>query len=145
MDELDPESRELLQLAQDSANNAYSPYSNFNVGCALLLDDGSIIQGSNQENAAYPSGICAERVAFFNSGSQYPDRVIKKAAVAARRNHEADFIEASPCGSCRQVMIEYEEKQGSPIEIILMAKEGKIIKMPSVETLLPFKFTARSL
>ena len=145
IDELDEESRNLLLEAQKISENAYAPYSNFNVGAALLLESGEIVRGSNQENAAYPSGLCAERVAFFATGTNHPGEKIRKVAVVAKRNHESEFIEASPCGSCRQVMIEYEDNQDEPIEVILLTKDGKVIKMPSVETLLPFKFSARSL
>lgn len=145
IDELDEEGQQLITAAKEFAQNAYAPYSNFNVGAALLLENGKIVHGSNQENAAYPSGLCAERVAFFSASANYPNVRIRRVAVVARRNHESDFLEASPCGSCRQVMMEYEEKQSHPVEIILMGNKGKVLVMPSIETLLPFKFTARSL
>jgi len=143
--ELDEEGRILLFKAQDSALDAYAPYSNFKVGSAVLLTNGEVLIGSNQENAAYPSGLCAERVAIFAASSNFPNVSVKRVAVVAKRAGESDFIEAFPCGSCRQVMSEYEDKQGSPIEVIVMGNHGKVIVLSSIETLLPFKFSARSL
>ena len=144
-EKLDEEGKKLLQAAKQCANDAYAPYSNFNVGCALLLEDGTLITGSNQENAAYPSGLCAERVAFFAASANHPNVKIKRIAVVARRNGEQHYIEASPCGACRQVMMEYEDKQEDAIEVILIGDNGNLRVIPSVETLLPFKFTSRSL
>ncbi|MCH8317430.1 MAG: cytidine deaminase [Bacteroidetes bacterium] len=139
---------DLLQEARKATGRAYAPYSNFNVGAAILLDDDTIVTGTNQENAAYPSGLCAERVAIFAAGANYPDKVIKMVAVAAKKHpsprgksESAQFLPAAPCGACRQVMLEYEIKQGTSIKIIIGGEKGKIYISESVKMLLPFHFT----
>lgn len=128
----------LLAAAQAALDSAYAPYSNFKVGAALLMEDDSIVTGSNQENAAYPSGLCAERVAFFSAGSQFPGKVIK--AVAVTTSYPLDQPIA-PCGACRQVMAEYELKQETPIEVILHSGEKNIYLLPSCRDLLPLYFS----
>ena len=139
---------DLLQEARKATGRAYAPYSNFNVGAAILLDDDTIVTGTNQENAAYPSGLCAERVAIFAASANYPDKVIKMVAVAAKKHpsprgksESAQFLPAAPCGACRQVMLEYEIKQGTSIKIIIGGEKGKIYISESVKMLLPFHFT----
>lgn len=140
-DELAAEDQQLLLLAQQASGTSYSPYSHFCVGAALLLEDGTVVPGSNQENAAYPDGLCAERVALFASGAQHPNKKISKIAVAARRADTELYLEASPCGSCRQVMLEYETKQEQDIQIIIRwGKEG-YIKLNRLADMLPFSFT----
>lgn len=143
--ELSQEDQQLMAMAQQACSTSYSPYSNFCVGAVLLLEDGTIIPGSNQENAAYPDGLCAERVALFACGAQHPNKIIKKIAVAARRAGAEPYLEASPCGSCRQVMLEYEKKQEQDIEILIRwGKEG-YIKLTRLSDLLPFSFTKANL
>ncbi|MCE7990786.1 MAG: cytidine deaminase [Roseivirga sp.] len=145
MDELPQEEQALIQAAQASALRAYAKYSQFQVGAALRLEDGKIITGNNQENACYPAGLCAERVAFFAAKSQYPELAIKAVAVVAKRAEDEIFRAASPCGSCRQVMSEYENNQEDPIQLYMMDAEGKIYESASIENLLPFKFSEASL
>ena len=136
---------DLLQEARKATGRAYAPYSNFDVGAAILLDDDVIVTGTNQENAAYPSGLCAERVAIFAAGANYPEKVIKMIAVAAKKHPKgrggAQFLPAAPCGACRQVMLEYEIKQGTSIKIIIGGEKGKIYIAESVKMLLPFHFS----
>lgn len=139
--ELSEQEREAMHLAQEAANDAYAPYSNFMVGAALVLDDGSMFKGNNQENAAYPSGLCAERTALFALSAQYPKKKIKLLAVTARRRNEKDFLPAMPCGACRQVMAEYEYRQKHPIPVLLQAPDGQFYRFRQVADLLPFQFT----
>jgi cytidine deaminase len=139
--ELDSISLALLQEARQATQTAYAPYSHFFVGAAVLLDDGTVVKGSNQENAAYPSGLCAERTAIFAAGATYPHRKVSMVAVTAKRSKEHFFISANPCGACRQVLSEYESKQNQPIKIIMEGGEGKIYVCDSVNVLLPFKFS----
>ena len=125
----------LLANAKQMAEQAYAPYSNFPVGAAVLLDNGKEIGGSNQENRAFPSGLCAERVALFSAGSNYPDHKILAIAIFAETEEQI-----SPCGSCRQVMLEYEEKQGKSIEVMLMNGKGEVRYFDGISQLLPFGF-----
>jgi cytidine deaminase len=143
--ELSEDDQKLVVQAQEACKTSYSPYSNFTVGAALLLEDETVIPGSNQENAAYPLGLCAERVALFASGSIHPGKTIKKLAVAARRANTEAFLEASPCGSCRQVMLEFEGRQSQPIELIMRWGTEAYVKLQSVSDLLPFSFTKTNL
>ncbi|MBC3541287.1 cytidine deaminase [Rufibacter sediminis] len=140
-DELTPQERQVLLLAQQATDKAYAPYSNYLVGAALLLSDGSLHQGTNQENAAYPSGLCAERTLLFGVGSNHPDKKMEMMAVTVRRRNETHFLKACPCGACRQVMAEYQNRQNAPIRLIMQAEDGKITRLKSVEDLLPFMFT----
>ena len=130
----------LLTEAIKARNNAYSPYSNFSVGAALLLDNGKIVIGNNQENAAYPSGMCAERVAIYSSGALYPDAIILKLAISASSSNKKVIKPVGPCGACRQAIAEYEYKQDTPIEIFFMGETGQIIKTDSLKDLLPLSF-----
>ena len=134
----------LWQQARAATDHAYAPYSHFHVGAALLLDDGSVFKGTNQENAAYPSGLCAERTALFGLAVNQPDRRIVGMAVAARPADGA-FGPAMPCGACRQVMIEYENRQGQPIPLLLPGPQGGIYRFKSLGDLLPFAFNADDL
>ncbi|MCU0438875.1 MAG: cytidine deaminase [Raineya sp.] len=136
--------RKLIQKAKSISEKAYAPYSNFLVSACLQLENGEIVEGVNQENAAYPSGLCAERVAFFSAGVLYTDvKILQVAVVAKKRDGKYNFT--PPCGSCRQVMLEFEQRQNSPIEILLMDAEGKVFKIPSIAQLLPFSFEASNL
>lgn len=130
----------LMQEAIAIRKKAYAPYSNFKVGTALLLDNGKIILGSNQENAAYPSGLCAERVAIFQAGTLYPEAKIIKIAISAASGNSTTNAPIPPCGSCRQSIAEYEIKQNTPIEIYFMGEIGSIYKSDSLKNLLPLLF-----
>lgn len=143
--ELTASEQQAMQLAQKAANDAYAPYSNFLVGAALVLEDGSTFKGSNQENAAYPSGLCAERTALFALSAHHPSAKIKLLAVTARRRQEQEHLPAMPCGACRQVMAEYEFKQKEPIPVLLQAADGRFYRFKSVSDLLPFQFTPEHL
>jgi cytidine deaminase len=135
----------LLRQAQDICKSAYAPYSNFFVGAALLLENGEIVKGANQENAAYPSGMCAERTAMYWAGANYPNVKIEAVAVAARNKMSDNFLAVTPCGGCRQVMAEYENVQKEPIKLIMKGDGGKIYTLQSVGDLLPLKFDEASL
>jgi len=128
----------LLSKAKAINEKAYAPYSNFWVSSCLYLANGEFVEGVNQENAAYPSGLCAERVSLFRAGVQFPDVVIEKILIMARHK-EALWQYISPCGACRQVMLEFENKQGRAIEVLLYMGEY-IVKIYSVQDLLPFVF-----
>lgn len=140
LSEIDQCDQELVNNAIASLKDAYAPYSGFKVGASILLENGEIINGSNQENVAYPSGLCAERVAIFYASSNYPNiRIIKMAiSVQAVDFNINDVI--SPCGACRQVMAEYEENQNHPIQIILHSPNNDILIVDRVQDLLPFMF-----
>ncbi len=139
-EELNKTYQKLLKAAKDAAKMAYAPYSNFKVGAAVLLDNGKIITGNNQENAAYPSGLCAERVAVFAAFSQYPEAIAKAIAITAiSENYNID-TPVTPCGACRQVLAEYEYKSGEDIQVILSGQTGKILIIKNIKTLLPFVF-----
>ena len=129
-----------MQQAVEVRKNAYAPYSKFKVGTALLLDNGKVVLGSNQENAAYPSGLCAERVAIFQSGAIYPDAKIIKMAITAASDTNQTLAPIPPCGSCRQSIYEYEFKQNTPIAIYFMGVSGEIYKSDSIKNLLPLSF-----
>ena len=138
--ELSTEDHMLMQKAIEAREKAYAPYSKFSVGAALLLENGAIVLGSNQENAAYPSGLCAERVAVFKAGSDYPDVKIVKLAITASSTITKVNKPVGPCGACRQSLSEYEIKQQQPFEILFMGEVGEIIKTDSLAALLPFSF-----
>jgi len=137
--ELKAGEQELPGLAREAAANAYAPYSKFHVGAAVLLENGKIITGSNQENAAYPSGLCAERVALFYASAHYPDVPVKAIAVAAVKDQKAVEAPVPPCGGCRQVFIEWEDRFEKPFAVI-MAGSKKIIRTEKAAYLLPFSF-----
>ncbi|MDE5840045.1 MAG: cytidine deaminase [Muribaculaceae bacterium] len=148
-EELSVSDRELIAKAKGMTYRSYAPYSRFHVGAAILMSDGSVVCGSNQENAAYPSGICAERNACWQASALYPGMAMKKIAIAARNvgsvphgdEDKAPFQASpiSPCGACRQALLEYEHLHG-PIEVILYG-EDSIFVFPSISSLLPFSFT----
>jgi len=138
-DQLDPEDRELAEAAIEATEGSYAPYSGFNVGAAVRLDSGKIIKGSNQENAAYPSGLCAERTAMFYAAATYPDNAIISIAVTASQDGILCDNPATPCGACRQVMAQYQTKGGRPMSILLVGK-NKIWKFSKVDDILPLIF-----
>jgi cytidine deaminase len=143
--DLDLESQELIKKAEDALQNAYAPYSRFRVAAAIILDNGVVITGTNQENAAYPDGMCAERVALFAKASQYPEKQIKKLVVVAQAENVTGLSPATCCGSCRQAMLEFELRQGKTFEVIMQGYNREWIKAPSAESLLPFSFSKRNL
>lgn len=143
--ELPIDIQNLMNQAVAVRKNAYAPYSKFRVGAALLLDNGKIVLGSNQENAAYPSGLCAERVAVFQAGSIYPDSKILKMAITAASDSNLTTSPIPPCGSCRQSIAEYEIKQDFSIEIYFMGETGVIYKSDSLKNLLPLMFDKKFL
>lgn len=145
LNELSKDVQDLMNEAVEIRKKAYAPYSQFRVGAALLLDNGKIILGSNQENAAYPSGLCAERVAVFHAGSIYPEAKILKMAITAASDTNQTKAPIPPCGSCRQSIAEYEIKQDTPIEIYFMGEIGEVYKSASLKNLLPFMFDKKFL
>jgi cytidine deaminase len=145
LEELSKDTQDLMSQAIEIRKKAYAPYSQFRVGAALLLDNGKIVLGSNQENAAYPSGLCAERVAVFYAGSIYPDAKILKIAITAASDTNQTTAPIPPCGSCRQSIAEYEIKQDTPIEIYFMGEIGEVYKSASLKNLLPFMFDKKFL
>lgn len=139
-DALSEEHKTLLYAAKDAQLRAYAPYSMFTVGAAIYLANGTIITGNNQENAAYPSGLCAERVAIFSAKSQFPDIAISSIAIYAGNDKFPLSIPVSPCGACRQSILEYELLQKSPIEVLLASHVSPIYLIPSIKFLLPLHF-----
>lgn len=139
-EELSAELLDLMNQAIEIRKKAYAPYSKFRVGCAILLDNGKIVLGSNQENAAYPSGLCAERVAIFQAGAIYPEAKIIKMAISATSDEKPVLAPIPPCGACRQSISEYEFRQDLPIEIYFMGESGEVYKSDSLKNLLPFMF-----
>jgi cytidine deaminase len=136
---------ELLIEAQKMVKSAYAPYSEFHVGAAVLLENGKIVTGNNQENAAYPSSLCAERVAMFYAGAQYPNVAVKAIAVSVKSKNVVVSVPLSPCGGCRQVIAEYENKFEKPIRIIMSGEKGQIYIAKSIESLLPLMFSKKYL
>ena len=138
--ELNSSDQELVRQAFSVSENAYAPYSNFQVGTALRLNDGKIVLGSNQENIAFPSGLCAERVALFHAGSNYPNELVNTLCVVAKGKFLDSERYLTPCGACRQVMIETEMRQKNNIRIILVSQSDKTIIFDKAIDLLPFAF-----
>ena len=143
--DLNEADQSLCKKAEDALVTSYSPYSNFKVATAVQLADGKVITGSNQENVAYPSGLCAERVALFTIGAGYPDAVIKRMVVTAHTDNFKIEQPVTCCGSCLQVMAEFEKKQDSEIEVLFYCIDGKILKVKGVKNLLPFVFVEERL
>ena len=143
-EELDAADRELMDAAREATNRSYAPYSHFSVGAAARLANGIVVTGTNQENAAYPSGLCAERTTLFYANSQYPDQSVVTLAIAART--EKDFIDhpIPPCGACRQVMLETEKRFKQPMRVLLYGKKG-IYELKNVGELLPLSFDASAM
>ncbi|WP_299527392.1 cytidine deaminase [uncultured Lutibacter sp.] len=140
IEELSNSVKNLMNKAIEAKQNAYAPYSNFKVGAAFLLEDGTIVTGNNQENAAYPSGICAERVAIWKVSSEYPNLKILKLAITASSSSQLTKEPVAPCGACRQTLSEYELKQKDKVEVYFMGEVGKVIKTNSILDLLPIAF-----
>lgn len=140
LESLSAADRQLVDQAVAATRGSYSPYSHFSVGAALLLADGTVVCGANQENAAYPSGLCAERTAIFAASAQRPDMRRYQALAIVGRAPDGTLGEASPCGACRQVLLEYEQLQGTPLRVICLLAEGRVRVFPSVASLLPFGF-----
>lgn len=138
-DPLPEEVLPLIKLAYETAKKAHAPYSDFRVGSVVELEDGSIITGNNQENIAYPSGLCAERVTLFSAKANYPDQDILRMVLTAIENGQPFDHPAFPCGACRQVMVEVESLQNRPFELWLVGRKS-IIRMDSASSLLPLKF-----
>lgn len=144
IDELTTEDQHLLTEARKITASAYAPYSGFHVGAAILLGNGKMITGNNQENSAYPSGLCAERVAMFYANANYPDSEVRTIAVSASKNGELVKESVKPCGSCRQALAETETRFNSPIRIILDG-QNSIMVLQGVECLLPLSFSRQAL
>lgn len=144
-DELSADDREVLKQALEASRKAYAPYSGFFVGAAVRLGNGHIIIGNNQENVAYPSGLCAERVALFHASANYPGETVKTIAITANSNGFEVTNPTTPCGSCRQVMAETENRQHEKIRVIMMGNSGICYVSDSVENLLPLMFRAEEL
>ncbi len=143
--EMPQDEQELMAEATQAMERAYAPYSGFHVGAAIRLENGQIIQGNNQENMAYPSGLCAERVAFFHAGAAYPGKKILKLAITAGSKDFPSDHPIAPCGACRQSMLEYELNQKEPIVVIMRGIEGKVYRIVGVQSLLPLFFNEEGL
>jgi cytidine deaminase len=145
IDELSAHDREVVDAARKATSNSYAVYSGFNVGAAVRLCDGTIISGTNQENAAYPSGLCAERTAIFWANSQYPDKAIEVLAIAARTKEGELEKPITPCGACRQVILETEKRFNTPIRMILYGAKECYIVEEGIKSLLPLSFNSEFL
>ena len=143
-DELTDEQREIVAIAKEQTRNSYSPYSQFRVGAAAKLANGIIMRGANQENAAYPSGLCAERTALFAAGAQYPEQPVTKLAIACYTDGHFTKEPGSPCGACRQVMLETEHRYGGKMEVLLYGEDA-IYVFDSAADLLPLIFVSENL
>lgn len=140
-DELDDDARRLVDVAREYTSHSYAPYSHFSVGAAIRLDNGEIVPGANQENAAYPSGTCAERSACYYAHARYPEARFRAIAIAARETDGSEIRQpVAPCGACRQALLEYEKLAGSDVEVYLVGSEC-IYRIPSVKALLPLAFS----
>lgn len=140
IDELRAADQKLVKSAIDATRNSYSPYSGFQVGAALLLENGQIITGTNQENTAFPSGLCAERTAMFAAGNQFPDVPYTALAVAAKSVKFPVTEPVQPCGACRQVMSQHEIKFNKSFRLLLYGESGEVWKIEKASALLPFSF-----
>ena len=138
--ELDPQDAELLRLAHEATKNSYAPYSKFHVGAAVRLANGKIMTGCNIENAAYPSGLCAERVTLFAAQAQYPDVPIEALAITAHSESKTIEEPVAPCGACRQVMVEVEQRSKRPLRVLCQGEIGPIMAFDGIESLVPFVF-----
>lgn len=141
-EELQHSDKIVMEAAIKARKRAYAPYSNFFVGASVLLENGEIVEGNNQENASYPSGLCAERVAVFYAGANFPGVKIKTIAISAASFHREVNKPAAPCGNCRQAISEYEFKQKTPIRILLMGETGEVLECNSLADLLPLGFNS---
>lgn len=139
LDELNPEDRELAAEAIKAMGGAYAPYSHFHVGAAVRMSNGQIVRGANQENAAFPSGLCAERTAMFSAGARYPDKEMRSIAIVGGVHGRMTTEPCTPCGACRQVMAQYQTKAGKPMSV-LMIGAARIWKFDKVDDILPLIF-----
>lgn len=139
-DELDHIEQALISRAQTIAKKAYAPYSGFHVGAAVLLENGEVLQSSNQENVSFPAGVCAERLALGYAGANYPDQAPVMLAVVAQRAGEEEYASVSPCGICRQTINEVENRFKKPITLLILGSDGKVIRVRGISQLLPLKF-----
>lgn len=139
-EELPQDVQDLMEKAAEAREAAYAPYSSFKVGAAMLLENNEVVIGSNQENASYPSGLCAERTAVYAASAKYPDVPILKVVITARSLRHQVVSPVPPCGACRQALVEYEVKQDRPMEVYFMGETGKVVKADSVKDLLPLVF-----
>ncbi|NNF76314.1 MAG: cytidine deaminase [Flavobacteriaceae bacterium] len=137
--------QKLMLKAIEAREKAYAPYSKFNVGAAVLLDNGKIVTGNNQENASYPSGLCAERTAVYAANANFPESKMRILTITAASCRKETEIPIPPCGACRQVIAEYETRQDAPIEIYFMGKKGEVVCSESLANLLPFIFDKSAL
>lgn len=135
----------LVNAAKEATSGSWSPYSGFKVGAAVLLDDGNIVTGSNQENAAYPSGLCAERTALFTAGHAHPGKAVTALAIAARNGNGFTAQPVTPCGACRQVLAETEQRGGKPIRYLFYGTAGTMVIEGGTDAILPFCFGADSM
>ena len=140
VEELPKAIQDLMKEAVLARDNAYAPYSQFKVGAALALDNNEVVTGSNQENASYPSGLCAERTAIYYAGSRYPEAQIENIAISAKSMKHKVEAPVPPCGACRQALVEYEVKQEAEIAVYFMGESGKVMKANSIKDLLPLIF-----
>jgi len=138
--ELPSDVQQLMNKAVEARKKAYAPYSKFHVGVAVLLANNQVILGNNQESAAYPSGMCAERVAIWKASSEYPGVAVKQLVITASSQNNQVNKPVGPCGACRQTLSEYEINQKKPIEVYFMGEVGEIVKTSSLLSLLPFSF-----
>lgn len=141
IEELNPEDRELAAEAIKAMEGAYAPYSHFHVGAAVRMSNGQIVRGANQENAAFPSGLCAERTAMFAAGARYPDKDMLSIALAGGVMGRLGSQPATPCGACRQVMAQYQAKSGKPMSVIMISAD-KVWKFEKVDDILPLIFNS---
>lgn len=140
LDEMDPQDAELMRRAHEATQSAYAPYSKFNVGAAVRLANGEIVTGNNIENAAYPSGLCAERVAMFGAMAKFPGVAFEALAVTAHSQTKVIAEPVAPCGACRQVMVEVEQLSKRPLRVMCQGQEGPIMVFEGIESLMPFIF-----
>lgn len=138
--DLTQEELQLLEKAKWICNQAYAPYSNFQVGAAVLLENGEILQSSNQENVSFPAGVCAEQLVLGYAGANFPDQAVKILAIAARRKGDEVWAKVSPCGICRQNINEVEQRFKSPIRMVFLRPDGLVYRMEGIKHLLPLKF-----
>jgi cytidine deaminase len=143
--ELLPDEQQLLAKAEEARENAYAPYSNFKVGAAVLLENGVIVIGNNQENAAYPSGLCAERVAVYAAAALYPNTCILKVAITAEAPTYTITQPVAPCGACRQSLLEYELQQKTDMVMLLHGEKGDVYRVNGLKQLLPLYFGQQAL
>ena len=145
INELNEEDKALIEQARQSVMSAYAPYSRFNVGAAVLLENGKVMLGNNQENASYPIGLCAERVAVFAAAANYPGVKIKAIAITALSKQFLIDKPITPCGACRQAIAEYEHRYKNPIRLIMVGESGKVLVADSIKNFLPYQFNGDDL